>query len=245
MTFHSKDTPEDVKDLRRCSTTDEINEVEILASDQFPRFTQTPRELGCLLPCHKTDYHTRWNHFPPAPSTNTHALANGSTREIMNMYVYYDTLTVEHQKEVLLYDAPAFLSSMGGTIGLYLGFSVLSVLIWIVNAVEEKYKKKKETSNEIFPKLKQMCAKDKGTSLSIIHMNGGGGGAAVMNRPPATKKAASSDKEVSDNLPREKLKIVSEKKKKVSQNVMKSGRPASIKSRSPSCPMLVTTTKHK
>ena len=46
--------------------------------------------------------------------------------------VYYDSLVVEQQREVLLYDVPGFLSALGGTLGLYLGFSILSTLLYLV-----------------------------------------------------------------------------------------------------------------
>jgi hypothetical protein len=49
--------------------------------------------------------------------------------------VYYDSLTVQRQYERLIYDVPGFLSALGGSMGLYLGLSVLSILFLFVDAV--------------------------------------------------------------------------------------------------------------
>jgi hypothetical protein len=50
------------------------------------------------------------------------------------LFLYYDSLTVQRQYERLIYNVPGFLSVLGGSIGLYLGLSVLSILFLLMDA---------------------------------------------------------------------------------------------------------------
>jgi hypothetical protein len=45
----------------------------------------------------------------------------------------YETFNVEEHVESLIYDAGSFLVSVGGNLGLFLGFSCLSVFFAIIN----------------------------------------------------------------------------------------------------------------
>ena len=54
---------------------------------------------------------------------------------VVEVYTYYDTNSVQLQKEILIYDWPRFLSAIGGTLGLYIGFSCLSIIIWMGQAL--------------------------------------------------------------------------------------------------------------
>jgi hypothetical protein len=55
-------------------------------------------------------------------------------KPFLRMYLYYDTLIVQRQYERLIYDVPGFLSALGGSMGLYLGLSVLSILFLLMDA---------------------------------------------------------------------------------------------------------------
>lgn len=120
------DVSKDHNGLERCETVDLVGENDQKAGNVFPKFTQDPAEHGCHLPCSKITYMTRTNHFPEPEGKN-------KSEHELKMYVYYDTLMVEKQREVLVYDVPGFLSAAGGTLGLYLGFSCLTVLFGLIN----------------------------------------------------------------------------------------------------------------
>ena len=53
------------------------------------------------------------------------------------MYTYFDSMIVEIQNEILIYDWPKFLSAIGGTLSLYLGFSCLSMLLVILASAKQ------------------------------------------------------------------------------------------------------------
>jgi hypothetical protein len=66
-------------------------------------------------------------------------------------YVYYDSLTVQRQYERLIYDIPGFLSALGGSLGLFLGLSVLSGLFLLVDALpkmQEVLDKKRKAAED-------------------------------------------------------------------------------------------------
>jgi len=52
--------------------------------------------------------------------------------------VFYSTLDVKEVVETLVYDVGDFLAAAGGNLGLLLGFSCLSVLLAVINAIQEK-----------------------------------------------------------------------------------------------------------
>ena len=53
------------------------------------------------------------------------------------LYVYFSTLNVEQQIENFDYDFASFLAAVGGNLGLFLGFSCLSVLFEIVDYISK------------------------------------------------------------------------------------------------------------
>ncbi len=57
---------------------------------------------------------------------------------ITTTYVYYDSLTVQRQYERLIYDNPAFMSALGGGLGLWLGFSGFGCLRTLSDAVRRR-----------------------------------------------------------------------------------------------------------
>ncbi len=69
------------------------------------------------------------------------------------MFVYYDTVLVKRHFERLIYDLPGFLSALGGSLGLYLGLSCLSVLYGLI---------------EVYPKLSTGCGSKKNNGSNAV-----------------------------------------------------------------------------
>ncbi len=77
---------------------------------------------GCAKPCTITSYNA---YIRSTQAENVHfGLA---------LYFYYDTAVVTMRKQVLLYNLPQMLSAAGGTLGMYLGLSLYSVLTDALN----------------------------------------------------------------------------------------------------------------
>jgi hypothetical protein len=56
-------------------------------------------------------------------------------KPFLRMWVYYNNLIVQRQYERPIYDLPGFLSALGGSMGLFLGLSVLGILFLLVEAL--------------------------------------------------------------------------------------------------------------
>ena len=68
---------------------------------------------------------------------------NEHSPEFMRNYyvlmLYYETFDVEEHVESLAYNAGSFLVSVGGNLGLFLGFSCLSILFALINILKENW----------------------------------------------------------------------------------------------------------
>jgi hypothetical protein len=82
--------------------------------------------------------------------------------EELRIYVYYDNLVVSTTLERLVYDIPAFLSAMGGSLGLYLGFSCLEILFRTVDEVLNRYFPTKQKDNGLYKGEKKNVGQYKG-----------------------------------------------------------------------------------
>ena len=88
-------------------------------------FIKKPEDYGCQLPCTSHSFNPKLNTFH-----------NIETNGTMNLLVYFTTTTVEKKEEYFLYDMMNLTSSLGGTLGLLLGYSLLSILLSVVNFLE-------------------------------------------------------------------------------------------------------------
>ncbi len=53
-------------------------------------------------------------------------------------YLFYDSTTVEEREQALMYDFPKLVAAVGGSLGLFMGFSLLSVLMWGKDVLRQK-----------------------------------------------------------------------------------------------------------
>ena len=104
--------------------------------------------FGCPLPCGLTEYRAKINYFDKFDEFVTDTT--------LRLYVYYDTRTVEIQNEVLVYNMAQFLSAIGGTLGLYLGFSCLSLLLAAANYSSNGPKRNRSSSSQLEGKFRSL-----------------------------------------------------------------------------------------
>ena len=90
------------------------------------KFIQKPEYHGCPLSCTTHSFNSKLNTFYGSNETN----------KFMNLSVYFSTTTVEKKEEYFLYDFMSLASSLGGTMGLWLGYSLLSILLSLINFLE-------------------------------------------------------------------------------------------------------------
>ena len=115
-----------------CQTEKEKAEHKTVVENAYIDFSANSSGYGCPLSCLSISFDMRVNYFSEALDFE----------DGLKMYPYYDSSAVEKQSEVLVYDIPKFLSAIGGTLGLYLGFSCLSILWSALKAYQKCGKRK-------------------------------------------------------------------------------------------------------
>ena len=88
-------------------------------------FVKQPEIYGCPLPCTSQSFNPKLNTF-----------YDKETNEILMIFVYFTTTTVEKKEEYFLYDTMSLTSALGGTVGLLLGYSLLSILLSLIKFLE-------------------------------------------------------------------------------------------------------------
>ena len=88
---------------------------------------------GCAKPCQFVSYKANMNFFHKY--SNLFVNKSDESEDLFRLYAYFDTLNVKKVQEVLVFGEMDLLSSIGGTLGLLLGYSACSILNWIFNMV--------------------------------------------------------------------------------------------------------------
>ena len=97
---------------------------------------QNPRFYGC----NTTSYKVIVNHMHINSFVDPMNEMGVRVEEMFILGFYYDSLNVEERVEMLVYDWSAFLASVGGNLGLALGFSCLSICLSLADIVCRKQK---------------------------------------------------------------------------------------------------------
>jgi hypothetical protein len=97
--------------LPLCSNVSQVSEVFLCVYDAIARV----RAESCLDPCHKTEYEIAKRPF----------FLGGKATGMAFIYLYFKDIELEVRREYVLFDFNAILSAVGGSMGLFLGFSFL------------------------------------------------------------------------------------------------------------------------
>ena len=93
-------------------------------------FIENSEQYGCPLPCTVRTFNPLLNTFH-----DVYEFSDEDT-EHLRLFVNYASKTVEKKEEYFIYDLMTLASSLGGTLGLLLGYSLLSILLSIINFLE-------------------------------------------------------------------------------------------------------------
>ena len=92
------------------------------------KFVNEVNKLGCPRTCVSTLY---------SPTVNTFNQGQDQRKDVFAIHPYYVTTSVEIKKEFFVYDAITLLTSLGGTLGLLLGYSALSMILFCLDRIEK------------------------------------------------------------------------------------------------------------
>ena len=87
-------------------------------------FIQQPEKYACPLPCTSCTFN---------PTLNTFHM--NDTKDFLKLWVYFSTTTVEKKEEYFIYDVRDVIGSVGGTLGMFIGFSFTGVISWMFSKI--------------------------------------------------------------------------------------------------------------
>ena len=98
-------------------------------------FLKRSEQYGCPNLCTTTNFNPQVIHFDESmQATQTEYEYKCQSEYMLN--IYYSTDPVEITREYFVYDAMTIISAIGGTLGLLLGYSILSICLSLISFVE-------------------------------------------------------------------------------------------------------------
>ena len=119
-------------DFPQCEFTNE-KESGAFQSDTanvLRRFINELDDLGCKRTCISTIY---------SPVVNTFNQGLAGSKDLFAIHAYFVSTSVVISREFYVYDSITLLTSVGGTLGLLLGYSVLSMVLFCIDNVEKMW----------------------------------------------------------------------------------------------------------
>jgi len=93
-------------------------------------------EFGCPVPCKQKSVKYEIEYF----SRNSYFEADEKIfvdKNIFQLIVFFKSMTVEAKKESYVYDGVNFLTAAGGNLGLFMGFSCLSIIFSLIDSLNK------------------------------------------------------------------------------------------------------------
>ena len=85
------------------------------------KFIGNSEKHGCPPDCHEIHYNPTLHYFEDSVNSETYAH--------FLLQPYFSSFYVEKKEEYFIYDFNAMISDLGGNLGLFLGYSLLSLLL--------------------------------------------------------------------------------------------------------------------
>ena len=126
--------------MSECSNSSIAENVYWTYDKLLEKFLPKTSEYNCPIPCRQTSYQVKLKYFHQNNVLLPSELANKSKGHF-TLYTFFPTFTAEEKIESLECDLASLLVSAGGNLGLFLGFSCLSVMITITEWLLSKYVK--------------------------------------------------------------------------------------------------------
>jgi hypothetical protein len=94
-------------------------------------FLAYPDKFGCPFPCNRLSYEINLQYFHENSWPDFYRPDNFNNTFFLSFF--YDTFDTIEYEETLVYDVGNFFAAAGGHLGLFLGFSCLSLLMQIID----------------------------------------------------------------------------------------------------------------
>ena len=130
--------------MRKCNSMEEASQASGIIVGMTRNGTENSEWFAtCPLPCKKTTYDLNVKDFHANSWTdpfNKTGLINVSSVTLLSLF--YETLSTEEMVETLMYDVGSFLAAAGGNLGLFLGFSCLSMTVSFIQFCKNRFYRK-------------------------------------------------------------------------------------------------------
>jgi len=104
----------------------------------------------CPLPCKDASYSITLDYYSSNMYLNLKKeMSDDFLNKGVTLVMYYSSFTIEEHVETLVYDAENFLAAIGGNLGLFLGFSCLSLFLGMIRLCGKlRFKQLQNTSSQ-------------------------------------------------------------------------------------------------
>ena len=126
--------------MKECKNTKEAENVYWKLVSYLETFISDSNKYGCPVPCRQTSYKVKMEYFHKNNALLSPEYGNLPEGHF-TIHSSFLTFSVEEKIESLEYDLPNLLVSAGGNLGLFLGFSCLSVMFAIIEWLKTKCSK--------------------------------------------------------------------------------------------------------
>ena len=93
---------------------------------------------ACPVPCRQIRYDANIRYFHKSSFLEpTNSYGNNFSATCILLSISYETLLTEDHEESLVYDLTNFLAAAGGNLGLFLGFSCMSIFYGMIKFVKK------------------------------------------------------------------------------------------------------------
>ena len=119
--------------MRECANITEAQNTQSQFNSMHRNLSQNLVHTDCQLPCTQKMYkfELEYSHVNSLKGI----LSKGSSTSFY-LIVKYKTLKIDERTEALVYDGVSFVAAAGGNLGLFLGFSLFSTLMYLLNRLQ-------------------------------------------------------------------------------------------------------------
>ena len=122
-----------------CKNTTKFVENNKLTNDYLRNaLSQNESNTSCLRPCTTVSYEATFRKM--SHNSRTLSSRTNEIRDWIGFGLFYENFHVTTNHEYYVTNTEALISNIGGFLGLFLGFSCLSIINWILDNVKEYFK---------------------------------------------------------------------------------------------------------
>ena len=115
-----------------CNSAESAADVYRHLLEYYDTFLFDSKDTKCLVPCTQTGYDYQISYYSK-PGFSSSQKPDVDASNYFYLITFFTRMETEERTEVLVYDMVAFLSAAGGNLGLFVGFSCLSVIFALID----------------------------------------------------------------------------------------------------------------